>query len=238
MCAEYKQWYQFVRLASDLNVSWCKCELHTKELFINNCPKIRRIEIIIKSKNDRQHNLTLLFCIHPQFLLLLSEAIGAFSSASSSNVKYLDKLNLHGGLNVVAVILIGIAFWSVYTHKNNNNYDHFATQHAKLGFYTCINVVGVMCGGIAARYNSVLRNVMKPMQLKLIHSLFGAVTYTMAMYTLSLGINSDWFRSLIGDQWVGILTYAVWLVAFLALIKPFISIASRARSVFRHSNQN
>lgn len=158
----------------------------------------------------------------------------AFTSNSyvTRNLKHSDKVNAHWALNATSTTLIGIAFWSIYSNKNNNGYDHFASSHAKYGLNTLLMVAGTTCGGLAARYNA-FRSVLKPAYLKLIHSLFGVLTYSFAMYTYTLGLDSDWFRSKLSVQWINLLTYAVWTMAFLALIKPFISITSKARNSLR-----
>lgn len=167
--------------------------------------------------------------------MILTEALVAFSSNSlvARNLKYNDKLTAHWALNASAVTLIAIAFWSIYANKNNNGYDHFASQHAKYGLNTCLMVIGTTFGGIAARYSATFRNVLKPIHLKLIHSLFGAITYTLAIYTFGLGLQSDWFRTKIADQYISALTFAVYGMAFLALIKPFVSITSKTRASLR-----
>lgn len=170
-----------------------------------------------------------------QFLLIMTEAILAFSSDAfiSRGLKYNDRLTLHWILQLSGGILISIAFWSIYTHKTNNNYNHFYSQHASMGLNTCIMVIGTTSGGIAARYNSTFRNIIKPAYLKIIHSTFGVITYSMAIFTVYLGLDSAWFRAQSSTQWVIILTYAVATLAILALSKPIISIANKVRNTLR-----
>lgn len=160
----------------------------------------------------------------------------AFSSKSfiATNLKYNDRLNLHGFLQFSAATLIGIAFYSIYTHKNNNNYPHFATRHGNLGFTTCVMVGGTTVGGIAARYSGLFKKSIKPAYLKIIHSTFGVMTYVMAIFTFCLGLDSEWFRAQSSDQaTITVLTYLTGAVAFLALIKPLISIATKLRNTFK-----
>ncbi|XP_031640297.1 cytochrome b561 domain-containing protein 2-like [Contarinia nasturtii] len=188
------------------------------------------------------YNGTTLFTLHPVlmssgFLLLMSEAIVAFTSNSfvASNLKYNERLTLHWMLQLSAATLIGLAFFSIYSHKNNNNYDHFVTRHASLGLTTCLMLVGTMCGGIAARYSSAFRKKIKPALLKIIHSIVGVITYTMAIITFCLGIDSEWFRAQSGAKLVTILTYSTGILAILALIQPFLSILTKMRKV---NNEN
>lgn len=165
----------------------------------------------------------------------MSEAIVAFSSKSfiAHNLKYNDRLNLHGMLQFGAASLIALAFYSIYTHKNNNKYDHFTSRHGNLGLTTCLMVGGTTVGGIAARYNGLFRSAIKPAYLKIIHSTFGVMTYIMAIFTFCLGIDSQWFRSQSNDQVVSVLTYLVGAVALLALFKPLISISTKLRNTFK-----
>lgn len=172
------------------------------------------------------------FCCCSQFVLLMTEAIWAFSSKSSANrTSYTDALNYHGGLQFCAGLLIALAFWSIYTHKNNNNYEHFSSRHSSLGLTTCLMVAGTMCGGISARFSASFTKSVKPVYLKIVHSIFGVVTYITAIFTFCLGLDSEWFRAQSSTQWINILTYSVAIAAFLALTKPIVSIASKIRSV-------
>lgn len=165
----------------------------------------------------------------------MSEAIVAFSTKTfiAQNFKYNDRLNLHGMLQFGAASLIGLAFYSIYTHKNHNNYPHFESRHGNLGFTTLLMVAGTVVGGIAARYSGLFKKSIKPAYLKIIHSTFGVMTYIMSIFTFCLGLDSEWFRSQSNDQVVSVLTYLAGAVAFLALIKPLISIATKLRSTFK-----
>lgn len=166
--------------------------------------------------------------------MLLTEALGIFTSKTylGQEVKYSDKVTLHWGLNASAATLIGIAFWSIYTNKNNNDFAHFISPHATYGLITLIMVAGTSSGGLAAKYNALFCNFIKPVQLKLVHSLFGTLTYIMATYTLCLGLQSDWTHKQISEQWINVLVYATWSMAGLALINPLGSILSKIRTLF------
>lgn len=164
----------------------------------------------------------------------MTEAMVAFTTKSfvASNLRYNERLTLHWVLQLGAAILIGLAFYSIYTHKNNNNYDHFKTSHASLGLTTCLAVGGTISGGIAAKY-SLLKTVIKPAVLKIVHSSFGVLTYVLGIYTFCLGLDSVWFRAQASQLWIDILTYGAGIVAILALIKPLISIASKLRNLIK-----
>lgn len=170
------------------------------------------------------------FPLNSQFILLMTEAIIAFSSNSflARGMKYNERLTLHWLLQLGTAALIGLAFYSIYTNKNNNNAEHFVSRHGSLGLTTCLMIAGTTTGGIAARYSSAFRKSIKPAYLKIIHSTFGVITYTLAIFTFCLGLDSDWFRAQSSEQTIKILTYATSFLAFLALTKPFISIAKKS----------
>lgn len=165
----------------------------------------------------------------------MTEAILAFTSNAftARGLKYSERLTLHWVLQLCGIILIAIAFWAIYTHKIENGYNHFATQHSTMGLNTLLMVVGVTCGGIAARYSNAFKSLIKPAYLKIIHSTFGVITYSSAIFTFYLGLDTVWFRAQSNAQWVIILTYAVATLAILALSKPLISIAKKVRSTLR-----
>lgn len=167
-----------------------------------------------------------------QFILLMTEAILAFSSETflTRGLKYNERLNLHGILQFAAGASIAIAFWAIYTHKAANNRAHFDSQHASMGLTTAMMVAGTTSGGIAARYSSAFKNAIKPAYLKIIHSTFGVITYSLAVYTVCLGLNTSWFRAQSNDQWVNILTYLVAIPALLAILKALMSIANKVRN--------
>lgn len=174
------------------------------------------------------------FCSISQFILLMTEAIVAFTSKSfvAKNLRYKERLTLHWVLQLSGATLIGLAFYSIYTHKNNNNYEHFKTSHASLGLTTCLTVGGTITGGIAAKY-SLLKSSIKPAVLKIVHSSFGVLAYVLGIYTFCLGVDSVWFRAQASQFWIDILTYGAISVAMLALIKPLISIASKLRHLIK-----
>lgn len=162
----------------------------------------------------------------------MTDAILAFSSNSvlSKNSKYSDKLTLHWLLQVGAATCIAIAFYVIYTNKNNNNYDHFVSQHANRGLTTILMVIGTAFGGIAARYSSAFKKTIKPLYLKIVHSTFGLITYILAIYTFCLGLDTAWFRAQSSIQWSYVLTYSTVILAFLAIVKPLSSVFSKVRS--------
>lgn len=165
----------------------------------------------------------------------MSEALNAYTSNSflARGMKYNQRLTLHWLLQLGAASLIGLAFYSIYTHKNNNNYEHFKSSHGSLGLTTLLMLIGSTSGGIAARYSQAFKKSIKPAYLKIIHSIAGISVYALAINTFILGLESDWFRSQSTELIVYLLKYATILVAFLALIKPFISILKKLRNSFK-----
>lgn len=162
----------------------------------------------------------------------MTEAIVAFTSNAfvARGLKYNERLTLHWLLQLGAGTLIGVAFWAIYTHKTNNNYNHFSSPHASMGLTTCLMIAGTTSGGIAARYSATFKNAIKPAYLKIVHSTFGVITYALAIYTFCLGLDTVWFRAQCNTQWINILKYSVITLAVLAVSKPLISIAKKVRN--------
>lgn len=162
----------------------------------------------------------------------MTEAIVAFTSKSfvARGLGYNERLTLHWVLQIVAGTLIGVAFWAIYMHKTNNNYDHFSSPHASMGLTTILMIIGTTSGGIAARYSATFRKAIKPAYLKIVHSTFGVITYALAIYTFCLGLDTVWFRTQCNSQLIKILTYSVIALALLAVTKPIISIAKKFRN--------
>lgn len=108
----------------------------------------------------------------------------------------------------------------------------FKTSHASVGLTTFLAIGGTISGGIAAKYG-LLKTVIKPAVLKIVHSSFGVLGYVLGIYTFCLGLDSVWFRAQASQLWIDILTYGAGIVAILALIKPLISIESKLRNLIK-----
>lgn len=160
-------------------------------------------------------------------------------SLSQSKRKHNDAVLIHWGLQIGAGVCIVLGFYSIYAHKTNEHFDHFLTQHANTGLTTIFILFGATIGGSVARYNWIVKKILKPAQMKTIHSIFGLIAYSMLMYTILLGLDTAWFRNQITAQWIQAITYLTWLNMMLVVIKPTISVVKRIQNVlFNGRRQN
>lgn len=106
---------------------------------------------------------------------------------------YQTKLTLHWILQSVGVACIFIAFGAIFNHKENNNFEHFETPHGNWGRVTALSTYAVTIGGILAKYSSVVKKLVKPVFVKAVHSIAGAVVYVLGVITTILGLYSLWW---------------------------------------------
>lgn len=161
----------------------------------------------------------------------MTEAILTFSSDNvlTRNLSHIDRVGLHWKLQAAGGTIILLGFLSIFINKNRWGKDHFTSWHGYFGLWTCLLVAGTMCGGIIAKYAYQMRQYVAPVIIKSIHSAFGIGTYIFALFTLSLGLTSDWMH---GHVTVGI-TYVfvlcVFLVGFYVLVKPTLNVVQRVK---------
>lgn len=162
----------------------------------------------------------------------MTEAILTFSTNAclARNLKHVERMTVHGGLQFGAGACFLIAFISIYNAKLNGGRPHFESWHANLGLTTCIMVAGTACGGILARYSFIISRVIRPVYMKIIHSSFGIFTYLLAMITLCLGMDSAWFRIHINETLISVLISFVAISAVLVVIQPIIKNVNRVRN--------
>lgn len=138
---------------------------------------------------------------------------------------------LHWILQIGAGVCIVLGFYSIYAHKNNKHFEHFKTQHANTGLTTLLILLGTTIGGTVARYNWIVKKFLKPVQMKTIHSIFGLIAYSMLMYTIILGLDTNWFRNQTNAQWNQAITYLTLCNILLVVIRPTISVLRRIQNV-------
>lgn len=161
----------------------------------------------------------------------MTEAILTFSANSylARNLNHVERMTVHGALQFGAGISFLIAFVSIYNHKLNNGWSHFASWHGYLGLTTCIMVAGTACGGILARYTFIISRIIRPVYMKIIHSSFGIITYLMATITLCLGLNSGWFRIHINGTLISMSIIFVAFSAVFIVLHPIFKNVNRVK---------
>jgi len=141
-----------------------------------------------------------LFSWHPTlmtiaFCLLMGQAIAIFSPESSllQSSSRQDKVQLHWILNLFSLVATAGGFGAIYLNKEIASKSHFTSWHGQLGLATCIGALLAALGGLGAKYSSVLKNIAKPINVKLYHATGSLVVFTLAMITMCLACYSNWF---------------------------------------------
>lgn len=168
----------------------------------------------------------------------MTEAILSFSEnnllAKNRNFKW--RVKLHWILQTIGGTSITAGFIIILANKFINDKPHFHTNHAIVGLVTIILTVLGAAGGIWTKYSYDLRQYLRPVYAKLIHSVFGSILYIMAITTLILGMNSDFFErySFSSAKWIG--GFILVLSGIYILIKPVTTFVSRFKTAFMRAS--
>lgn len=128
----------------------------------------------------------------------MTEAILCFvdTNIPTLGLSFPMRRKIHWILQIIGSCSITIAFTVVILNKNRIGKPHFATNHGIVGL-TAIVCAGVsLLGGVLALWSFELRNVlqMRPVFLKLAHTVFSVCSYILAIATIVLGLYSPFFN--------------------------------------------
>lgn len=180
----------------------------------------KKIQSIISQK---------LFCflIAKQVILLLAEGANAFLS----DRHYRKNVTIHWVLQLTSAAFIGLGFYSIYAHKNEQQFDHFVSQHANTGLTTLLILVGTAIGGTTARYSSLCwKTFPQLLWVKPIHSTFGVIAISMAMYSIILALDTTWFRSQTSTFAYYVIFYLTLLNVLITIVKPVLSLIRKMKA--------
>lgn len=169
-------------------------------------------------------------------LLLLTEGVAAFTQDSKR--KYGQSVARHWIIQGLAAVYIIAGFASIYVHKNNAHIEHFTTSHGSTGLTTLLILAGASIGGTLARYNSIVASVLKPAQMKLIHTFFGLLAYSMATYTVLLATDSLWFHRQANVVGIFVIRSLMITNIVLVIIRPAQSLLYKLKNVFGARRRN
>jgi cytochrome b-561 domain-containing protein 2 len=166
----------------------------------------------------------------------MTQAIILFSDNFFSNrLTHPKKISFHWILQTFAVSLIAIAFIAIYVNKERNAKPHFQSYHGLLGVTTvAISLVAVL-GGTFTKYSYQLKNYLKPVYAKIIHSSLGCLNWLLAIATILLGVYSTWFESSSSRLIQLIITILLLISTPIILSKSFVSLKNRINNEFRKS---
>lgn len=165
------------------------------------------------------------------------QAILSMSDTNCWTVKlnYKQRVTLHWVLQTFSLILITFGFVAIFVNKINLGKEHFHTLHAIFGLITYILTVIVACGAIWTKYSFQLRQYLKPVYVKIGHSLMGVVVLCMGITTISLGIYSHWFLKVSTKEMQVPLVVLLVLCTLYVSYKPLVLCMKRITNSFRAS---
>lgn len=161
----------------------------------------------------------------------MHEAIFVFSGNSflSRNLKYSERMAVHGVLQLAACTFFVIGLISVYNYKLNDNQTHFDTWHGISGLIAMILMIILSLGGFMLRYSYLISHIISPVSTKIIHSAAGVTTYLITVFSVCFGFDSEWFRRGFDDSLITSLIVFSIISASLVVIQPIVKIVNRVR---------
>ena len=106
----------------------------------------------------------------------------------------LERVTLHWILQTVGSYLIAAGFAVIIASKYPTGKPNFATWHGIFGLKAIIGAAGTIIGDIVAKYSFPIRQIIRPVTAKVLHSLLGAIVYILMIFTVLLGLYSKWFK--------------------------------------------
>lgn len=163
----------------------------------------------------------------------MTEAILTFADSNlpTTGLNLKSRKLVHWILHALAGCCITAAFVIIILNKNRLGKDHFTTNHGIVGLTAIVCGAVSIIGGVFTYYGFELRRYIKPIQLKIMHSLFGLCGYILTIATIILGLYSPWFLENVSYEIVGICIAVIVMVAVYVVLQPLIRVCSRVRSM-------
>lgn len=165
----------------------------------------------------------------------MTQAIIAFSGDNvlTRQIPRSERVKIHWVLQAFAASCIAFSFFCIYTYKSNANKEHFTSTHGYMGFLTLLFCLGTVGGGTLAAYSVNFRHLVKPVIVKIIHSSFGVISYSMAIVTIFLGLSHPWTQERLSTIWINTLTAVVGFIWLFVVSRPVITICNRVTGLGR-----
>lgn len=168
----------------------------------------------------------------------MTEAILCFANENILTyfLSHKERVTLHWVLQVIGSCFISAAFAVIIASKNSKGKPHFATWHGIFGLIAVIGAALAIVGGIVARYSFPLRQIIRPVIVKVLHSLLGVIVYVLMIFSVLLGVYSSWFKR--NSSFTGLIVCNA-LVLFIiqyVLVQPIQIIYGRIKNIYLRSN--
>jgi len=177
---------------------------------------------------------TVLFSWHPSlmligFLVLMTEAILSFNPINlpTRELSYKSRVFLHWILQAVSTCAITASFTIIILNKISIGKNHFTSNHGKVGLTTIILTGISVTFGILAKYSYQFRHYLRPLNMKMIHSVLAICCYILALTTISLGLLSPWFLENVSYSWIYGLIAVVVYIGQYTILKPFLTLSKK-----------
>lgn len=138
---------------------------------------------------------------------------------------------IHGILQAFAGILISIAFTTIMLHKNRNGSSHFVSVHGIFGLIAVVFTIISIIGGALTNYSFQLRNLIRPVIMKIVHLFIGVLSFLLGMIALGYGIYSRWFTNRVSEEIQATFLSIIVLVTLYLMYKPLIHIIQRVKTI-------
>lgn len=167
----------------------------------------------------------------------MTESMLCFSNANlfTHQLDYKTKVYVHWVLQVLAAICTLIGFIVVVTHKFQLDKNHFHTNHAIYGLIAIIGSALTMGGGVLAKNSYQLRHIMRPVNWKIMHSIFALINYFMVTMTVILGFYSSWFGKHGSVTSFYICFVLIIFVTQYVIYTPLLTLCNRLKSIWIRS---
>lgn len=159
---------------------------------------------------------------------MMAEAILAFTH--TNRLTHKQQVILHWICHSIGFSFIIAGFVVIFINKNRNNYSHFKSAHSISGLITIICVILSIIGGVVTKFSFQLRKHLRPIRIKLFHSIFGALTFILAMITILLALFTPYFISITATEVRYYFILKISIVCIFVLFRPVKMIISRLKA--------
>lgn len=130
----------------------------------------------------------------------------------------------------VSGLLILLGFLSIFLNKAQHGKPHFTSWHSLGGMFTCVLVVKILIGGLLSKYPRPVKSLFTVSAIRRIHALFAGVVFSLAGFTIALGLNSSWALSVMPFPLPYVLMTAMPVHSFIVLKQVY---DNRLKAIFR-----
>lgn len=168
----------------------------------------------------------------------MTEAILCFVNENilTYYLSHKERVTLHWILQVIGSCFISAGFAVILASKYSKGKPHFATWHGIFGLIAIISAALAILGGIVARYSFSLRQFIRPVIVKVLHSVLGVVVYILMIFTVFLGVYSGWFKRNSNITGLIVCNALVLFIIQYVLVQPIQIIYGRLKNIYLRSS--